>query len=492
MADVPRSSAADVRSAAAPRVRVRGGIDGNSGRGGSARPLAVAGALLLGMLVLGACAAWLGRSGVPRRDWQRNPLASLQLALGHNPQPVRLLVPARAPLSAVAQIGQRLFDDPGLSGSGRQSCASCHDAAHAHAPANDLPVQPGGHQLDRLGVRSVPSLDYLYRQPAFSIGPDDAEHENVDLQRLARLSLTQTRAIKEATTASTSARNPVPQGGLFWDGRADTLQQQASGPLFNPLEMDGGSVDEVARKIERAGYGPALRQLFGAAIFANPAQVVAEAMFAIARYQFENANFHAFSSKYDAWLQGRATLTRRELRGYLAFNDARRGNCAACHLDRPTRDGLPPLFTDAQYEALGVPRNPHLASNLDPAYFDLGLCGPYRTDLRAQTQYCGMFLTPTLRNVATRHAFFHNGVYRSLGQVLDFYSLRDVEPGRIYPTGADGQVLKFDDLPARHRANVDTSDPPFDRKAGDPPPMSERDRRDIVAFLATLTDGYAP
>ncbi len=452
----------------------------------------IAAALLLAAASVGGAACLLSDRGVPLQDGLQHPLASLQLALGRNPQPVTLVLPPRAPLSAVAQIGQRLFNDKGLSGSGQQACASCHDAAHAHAPANGRAVQLGGRQMDRTGVRAVPSLDYLYRQPSFSIGPDDAETENVDLQQLAQQSSKAARATKTATATSASARNRVPQGGVFWDGRADTLQQQASGPLFNPLEMDGGDVALVARKIERAGYGPAFRQLFGAAIFGDPAQVVAEAMFAIGRYQFESASFHAFTSKYDAWLQGRATLTRPELRGYLAFNDPGRGNCAACHLDRPTRDGLPPLFTDAQYEALGVPRNPRIPANRDPRYFDLGLCGPYREDLRRQTQYCGMFLTPTLRNAATRHAFFHNGVYHGLEQVLAFYSLRDVEPRKIYPVGVDGRVESFDDLPAAYRANVDTSDPPFGRKVGAPASMSEQDRHDIVAFLGTLTDGYAP
>ena len=64
-----------------------------------------------------------------------------------------------------------------------------------------------------------------------------------------------------------------------------------------------------------------------------------------------------------------------------------------------------------------------LAVNRDASHYDMGLCGPHRTDLARQTQYCGMFLTPTLRNSATRHAFFHNGVYHSLDQVLTFYNL---------------------------------------------------------------------
>ena len=102
-----------------------------------------------------------------------------------------------------------------------------------------------------------------------------------------------------------------------------------------------------------------------------------------------------------------------------------------------------------------------------------------------------MFLTPTLRNVATRHAFFHNGVYHTLQQVLDFYDFRDTEPRRIYPVAPDGRVEKFDDLPPQDRANVDRTDPPLNRKRDEKPAMSTQDMRDIIAFLKTLNDGYA-
>jgi cytochrome c peroxidase len=133
-----------------------------------------------------------------------------------------------------------------------------------------------------------------------------------------------------------------------------------------------------------------------------------------------------------------------------------------------------------------------LSVNDDPRYFDLGICGPYRSDMREQTQYCGMFLTPTLRNVATRHVFFHNGALHSLQQVLDFYNFRDVDPGRVYPRAADGTVEKLNDLPVAYRANVDVTDPPFDRKPGDAPAMTAEEEQDVIAFLQTLTDGYVP
>jgi cytochrome c peroxidase len=174
------------------------------------------------------------------------------------------------------------------------------------------------------------------------------------------------------------------------------------------------------------------------------------------------------------------------------FNDPDKANCAGCHPSMPTRDGLPPLFTDHQYEALGAPRNAALADNRDPGHFDLGVCGPQRTDLAGQAQYCGMFRTPSLRNAATRHAFFHNGVFRSLEQVLDFYDFRDTNPDKVFPHAADGTVQKYDDLPQKYHANIDVSDPPFDRHAGETPPMTAQDEADIIAFLKTLTDGFQP
>jgi cytochrome c peroxidase len=209
---------------------------------------------------------------------------------------------------------------------------------------------------------------------------------------------------------------------------------------------------------------------------------VGEALFAVARYEFEEPAFHPYSSKFDAWLEGRARLSPAELRGYRLFNDPHGANCAACHVDKPSPDGLPPLFTDHQYEALGVPRNPEIAANRNPHYVDLGLCGPLRTDLAAQHQYCGMFVTPTLRNVATRGAFFHNGVDHTLRAVLDFYVNRDRDP----------KLRRYDDLPPAYRANVDTVDAPFGRRRGDPPVLTSAQERDVIAFLRTLTDGYRP
>jgi cytochrome c peroxidase len=431
-------------------------------------------------------------SPVPYRTWLSRPVDAFWLAQGVNPHPATLHYPHTGPLSAMAQLGQRLFNDPALSGSGRMSCANCHDPAHAYGPSGESAVALGGPDMSRAGFRAVPSLRYLYRQPPFSIGPDAAgdNDQPAGLQQQAQRAVDSTRALKSASSPQASAANLVPQGGLFWDGRVNTLQQQADGPMFNPVEMDAGAPDRLAAKLEKADYAEDFRRLFGPDVFRDPQQAVAEALFAIARYQIEDPSFHPFTSKLDAWLAGKARFNPAEMRGYLVFNDPGKGNCAACHLDRPTRDGLPPLLTDFQYEALGVPRNPSIPANRDMHYYDLGICGPFRIDMRDQGRYCGMFLTPSLRNVAQRQVLFHNGVFHSLDQALDWYVNRDLDPARFYPHDVSGKVIKYDDLPAQYRNNVDTKDAPFDRHPGQPPALSRADISDVIAFLNTLTDGY--
>ncbi len=448
--------------------------------------------VLVLVLGLSAATAALIRSPIPLFDWFSNPVTALKLNQGENPAPVQLVRPAVQPLSAMAQLGKAIFFDKTLSASGEMSCASCHSPAHSYGPPNGLPAQFGGPALKSQGMRAVPSLMYLNYQPNFSVGPDPAGDNDkpVPLPQLIAAAKNAKRVIKTAQSTAQTAVNLVPVGGLFWDGRVNTLQAQAMGPLLSPFEMDGGSVAEVAAKMQAAPYAHYFTELFGANVFHDQPLVVSEAMFAVARYQIEAPDFHPYSSKYDAWLEGKAHLTRQEMRGYILFNDPDKGDCAACHLSQPSPDGQPPLFTDHQYEALGAPRNPHLAANDNPSYYDLGICGPYRDDLKNQTQYCGMFLTPTLRNSATRKVFFHNGVFHTLQQVLDFYNFRDVDPGRIYPKGPDGKVAKFNDLPAKYIANIDDTDPPLNRKLGEKPALTPAEEEDIIAFIKTLNDGY--
>jgi cytochrome c peroxidase len=223
-------------------------------------------------------------------------------------------------------------------------------------------------------------------------------------------------------------------------------------------------------------------------VFDDKARAFKAVLLSLETFQQSPPEFYPYSSKYDAWLRHEASLGAAELRGLAAFNDPARGNCARCH-PSGLRQGAFPQFTDFGYAALGAPRNMSIPANSDPRYFDLGLCGPLRTDFRDQGRYCGLFRTPSLRNVAIRRVFFHNGVFHRLDQAVRFYAERDTQPQKWYPRGKDGATLKFDDMPAAYRGNVDTQ-PPFGGRAGDRAMLNEADIADIVAFLNTLTDGY--
>jgi cytochrome c peroxidase len=363
---------------------------------------------------------------------------------------------ARNPsLSPLAALGEAIFNDVSLSASGRESCATCHDPAHGHAPNNDLAVQLGGVDGKVPGFRAAPSLRYLRSTPPFHFDDDGK-----------------------------------PVGGFDWDGRAGSLQEQSARPFLAAHELANASAEDVVARLERAAYADKFRVLFGAGIFYDPDLAFRRAQAALAQFETEDPRFAPFDSKYDAYLAGQATLSAAEARGLALFNDPKKGNCAACHPSARGADGSPPPFTDFSYDNLGVPRNPAIPATRDPAYFDLGLCGPDRIDLAARRDLCGAFKVPTLRNVATRRRFFHNGVFHDLRDVVRFYVTRDTQPERWYPVRANGTVDKFDDLPPRFHANVNTKEVPYNRKRGGTPALGEAEIEDLVRFLGTLTDGY--
>jgi len=202
-------------------------------------------------------------------------------------------------------------------------------------------------------------------------------------------------------------------------------------------------------------------------------------------FQQSPKDFYPYTSRYDAYLRRELELDARELRGLALFNDQNRANCAHCHVSQ-IRKGAFPQFTDFGFAALGVPRNSNIAQNQDPAFFDLGLCGPLRKDLSSERQYCGAFRAPTLRNVALRRAFFHNGVFHGLRQTLEFYAQRDTNPTKWYPN-VSGKLQVFDDLPPEFRGNVNR-EPPFGRKLGQAALLSEAEIGELIAFLKTLSD----
>jgi cytochrome c peroxidase len=283
----------------------------------------------------------------------------------------------------------------------------------------------------------------------------------------------------------------MPVGGYGWDGRFDSLREQVAFPLLASNEMANADAAAVAAKLRAAPYAEEFRQVFGARVFDDPQAAFEQARVALERFLLEDPDLHPYTSRFDQYLDGRVELTAQEQRGLALFDDPERGNCAACHLDERGADGSHPLFTDYEMGSLGVPRNPQLRANADPRYFDMGLCGPLRQDQVAKREYCGLFKTPTLRNVATRKVFFHNGHFHTLRDALRFYVRRDTEPLTWYPASSTGTAEKFDDLPPALRENVDRHTEPLTRAAGEPPVWRDAEIEDVIAFLRTLTDADA-
>jgi cytochrome c peroxidase len=354
-------------------------------------------------------------------------------------------------------LGEKIFADPSLSASGAMACATCHDPKFAHAQSNDLSVQLGGPNLDVPGFRAVPSLQYISLMPAFSFAADG-----------------------------------TPMGGFNRDGRAPDLMVQALRPLFAAHEMANASPADLVARLASTPYANEFRRVFGDNIFDDEQGTVLAITFALAQYQRSDPDFRPFDSKYDQFLAGRVRLSPAELRGFALFNRPDKGNCQACHPSSRGPGGAPPMFTDFTYDNLGVPRNGQIPANLDADYRDMGLCGPERTDLSDRTDLCGAFKVPTLRNVATRKVFFHNGEFKSLRDALRFYVRRDTDPAEFYPVDANGDVQKFNDLPVDLAGNVNTEEVPYDRLLGESPRLTEQELDDLEAFLNTLTDGYQP
>ncbi|XAH22355.1 cytochrome c peroxidase [Xylophilus sp. GW821-FHT01B05] len=378
----------------------------------------------------------------------------------------RMQMLAQPDFAKMQAVGRAMFFDRSLSASGAMSCASCHDPAHAYGPPNALSVQLGGATGRQLGARAAPSLRYQQNVPPFTMHRfDDDFDESVD---------------------------QGPAGGHGWDGRAGTLHEQAAIPLLAAHEMANASPAAVVAKLRGAPYAAQFRDTFGADALDDDARAFQWATLALEMFQQDPKEFYPYSSRFDEYLRGKAPLAANEMRGLALFNDEKKGNCAACHISEVSpNNGAFPAFSDFGYIAIGVPRNRALPVNRDPAFYDLGLCGPDRTDLAGpdNAKLCGAFRTPTLRNVAVRQAFFHNGVMHSLEEAVRFYVTRDTQPQRWYPYPARkaGPHQRYDDLPAQYARNVNT-EPPFDRGPGEAPRLSEAEIRDVVAFLHTLTD----
>lgn len=431
----------------------------------------------------------------------------------------------QTPLTAAAQVGQKVFFDKTLSGGKNMACATCHNPQYAYGPPNSLSVQLGSDP-SQAGERAVPSLRYKSMTPAYNDIADNPD------------GITQN----------------APGGGFMLDGRATTLATQAAFPLLNPIEMNNASPAAVVQAVQNSSYAALFQQAFGANVFSDVTTAFNDIGLALQAYQSEDNSFQPYSSKFDLYVDNKigGQLTPAELRGLKLFNDTDHGaGCVACHYAGANFDGSVALMTDFTYQAIGAPRNDAsipgntdpIPRNSDPTYFDMGLCGPLNnvhtpgtansgqgpdpfTSVNVPDPYCGRFKVPTLRNVATRTALFHNGVFHSLVQVLHFYNTRDTNPEywypgtggntgapvtnpsyALFPTAAPGATInKFNDLPAAYQGNIDNELPmgqgqtdaggvtaangALPRAVHATPALTDQDISDLICFLNTLSDGY--
>lgn len=250
-------------------------------------------------------------------------------------------VPADNPMTqAKVELGFRLWFEPRLSANNRMTCGTCHH--HMKGFSNDEPNAAG--VTGTRGNRNVPTI----YAAAYS------SHQ-------------------------------------FWDGRAKTLEEQALGPIENPIEM-GTTLPEVVRKLEAHPYYPQkFREAFGTGVTADG---IAKAI-----ATFERA-LTVGPSPYDRYLAGdQGALTAQQIRGEQVFKD--RGRCTECHTG--------PNLTDGAFHNLGV--------GFDGPAPDLG-----RFAVTKDPADTGRFKTPTLRNVAQTGPYMHDGSLATLQDVVDFYN----------------------------------------------------------------------
>lgn len=343
----------------------------------------------------------------------------------------------------LASLGEQLFNDPELSADGTKSCQSCHTSsatAFSDAPNRlSAGVTPSGASTPNLTTRNSPALAYATFIPALKLIDGDWI------------------------------------GGLFHDGRADSLAQQIHDPLVGAREMGNGTLANViarlrssATQVDGKTSAQAFVAYFGNGSLPDPATASAtdiQAAFdrvGLAMAAFERLpSISPFTSKFDYYLANKASLSAQEQRGYALFLRSDKGNCAACHPVSRSNAAGQPLFTDFSYDNLGVPTQ--AGDAVDP--------GLYQTVLNRGTDdpaLKGKFRVPTLRNLGKSAPYMHNGAFTTLEQVVNFYNGRDSKslatdyPGTVNKTELGNLGLTPDEV------------------------------LDIVAFLKTLDDGYTP
>ncbi|HEY6329498.1 MAG TPA: parallel beta-helix domain-containing protein, partial [Blastocatellia bacterium] len=223
----------------------------------------------------------------------------------------------------------------------------------------------------------------------------------------------------------------------FWDGRAADLEEQAVGPITTDNEM-GSKPEEVVAKLQRI---PEYASMFDSAFKGTQGSTISMATITEAIAAFERT-ITANNSPFDRFVAGDATaLTAQQQRGFNLFRSGKT-RCFECH-------GLP-TFNNPDFKVIGVP-------DLEGQKPDLG-----RAEIAGGDGYQRAFKVPTLRNVALTAPYMHNGRFKTLDEVLDFYS-HGGGPGMRVPT-----------------PNVDDKIRPY--------ALTAQEKDDLIAFLCSLTD----
>ena len=284
-------------------------------------------------------------------------------------------------------LGKALFFDVNLSKNRTQSCATCHNPEAAFVDDRDNGVSKMaslGDDLKSLGDRQAPTASYAKFSPDF--------HFN--------------------------AKKGFYVGGQFWDGRETSLEGQAGGPPLNPIEMGMGSKKEVVERIkENSYYVQAFKELFGEDIFKDDEKTYDAMTVAIATFERSN-EFSPFDSKYDRYLKGEYDLTPLEDLGKSIFFSNNNNSCATCHVLKG-EDKAGETFTNYEYHNIGTPANKTLRAKNGVKDIDKGLAA--NPNIKIKDENLGKYKTPTLRNVAVTAPYMHNGVFKDLRTVVEFY-----------------------------------------------------------------------
>jgi len=377
-------------------------------------------------------------------------------------------------LTPIEQLGKELFFDTDLSTPPGMSCATCHDpAAGFTGPVNDVNTETAvypGVIHKRFGNRKPPTAAYGGESPVLYYDADEG----------------------------------VWIGGMFWDGRAtgeilgEPLADQAGGPFLNPVEQNNPSKWKVVNKVAKSDYADLFEQVWGLGSL-DPTEFEANydrIALSISAYE-QSSEVNPYSSKYDHYLAGNIILTAQEELGLELFEG--KAMCSACHPSEQGAAGEPPLFTDFTYDNLGVPRNPQNPFYFEPEWnpdgllwVDEGLGGFLRSVGEAWESEMGKQKVPTLRNVDKRpgrgfvKAYSHNGYFKSLKGIVNFYNTRDVKPLCPDPFTSEKDALAQGCWPVPEvAANVNTDE------LGDLG-LTPEEEDAIVAFMMTLSDGFMP